>query len=68
MAVHTIELPDIHPDRRPGCVEIHVCRDGGWDVTAIVDDKVVATRHCHDWHRVERTQRLLESELEISPA
>jgi hypothetical protein len=68
MAVHAIELPAIHHDRQTGRIEIHVCSDGGWNVTAIVDDKVVATRHCHDWHRVERTRRLLESELEIHSA
>jgi hypothetical protein len=37
---------------------------GGWDVTATVGDRVVARRHCRDWHRTERAVRELASALE----
>lgn len=28
--------------------------DFGWDVSLEIDDRVVSTTHCTDWHRVER--------------
>ena len=27
---------------------------GGWDIRVEIDDRVVFTRHCTEWHRVER--------------
>jgi hypothetical protein len=41
--------------------EVHVTWDphGGWQVDALVDGRIVATRHCDDWHRVERVRRTL---------
>ncbi|HLG57485.1 MAG TPA: BamA/TamA family outer membrane protein [Vicinamibacterales bacterium] len=34
-----------------------IAADGrGWEVTAWLDDRVVVTRHCGDWHRVERAR------------
>jgi hypothetical protein len=27
---------------------------GGWDIRVEIDDCVVVTRHCTEWHRVER--------------
>jgi hypothetical protein len=46
-------------------VRILATRDGGWDVTALLDDRVVATRHCTDWHRAERARRQLEFMLHV---
>lgn len=46
------------PSRPP---DVRVTNDphGGWQVDAVVDGRVVATRHCDDWHRVERARRTL---------
>jgi hypothetical protein len=65
MVTHVIDAHDIHANRKPGRIEVHVCNDGGWDVTAVVEDKIVAIRHCDDWHRVERTRSRFASELGI---
>jgi hypothetical protein len=35
---------------------------GGWDVRIENDDGTVLTKHCSDWHRVERLRAQLESE------
>jgi hypothetical protein len=41
--------------------EVHVSSDphGGWQIDALVDGRVVASRHYDDWHRVERARRTL---------
>ena len=31
-----------------------VTDSGGWDIRVEIDDSVVLTRHCSEWHRVER--------------
>jgi hypothetical protein len=41
-------------------VSLAACR--GWDVTATVEGRVVAVRHCRDWHRVEHVRSQLRSE------
>ena len=45
----------------PRALDVQVSCDprGGWQVDALVDGRVVATRHCDDWHRVERVRRTL---------
>ena len=45
----------------PRTREVHVTCDphGGWQIDALIDGRVVATRHCSDWHRVERARRAL---------
>ena len=35
-------------------IDVSLAADSGWNVTATVDGRVVAARHCNDWHRVER--------------
>ena len=58
MSTHTHDVlaPDLPRPRH-----VNVTRDphGGWQVDALVDGRVVATRHCDDWHRVERVRRTL---------
>jgi hypothetical protein len=44
---------------------IRATPDGGWDVTAALDGRVVGTRHCTDWHRAERARRQLEFMLHV---
>jgi hypothetical protein len=58
--VTTHALDVLAPDP-PRTREVHVTCDphGGWQVDALVDGRVVATRHCSDWHRVERARRTL---------
>jgi hypothetical protein len=53
---HDVLAPD--PPRPP---VVHVTCDprGGWQVDALVDGRIVASRHCNDWHRVERARRAL---------
>jgi hypothetical protein len=38
---------------------------GGWNVSAILDGRVVEVRNCYDWHRVERMAARMESELRL---
>jgi len=56
--VVTPALDVLAPDP-PMTREVHVTSDpqGGWQIDALVDGLVVATRHCDDWHRVERVRR-----------
>ncbi len=37
----------------PRC-RIAISNEGGWDVSAEVNERVVLVVHCTDWHRVER--------------
>jgi hypothetical protein len=37
--------------------------DGGWQVRVELDDRVVAFRHCADWHRVERFRLAVTAQL-----
>jgi hypothetical protein len=38
---------------------IEASGDSGWDVVVEIDDRVVWTTHCSDWHRVERVRDAL---------
>ena len=44
-------------------VQIAPTPEGGWDVSATVDGRTVQTRHCNEWHRAERTRRLMQLRL-----
>ena len=35
----------------------------GWDVHGEVDGRIMMTRHCDDWHRVERSCARFEAAL-----
>jgi hypothetical protein len=52
---------DVQAPDPPMPREVHVSCDphGGWQIDALVDGHVVASRHCDDWHRVERARLLL---------
>ena len=41
-------------------VSLAACR--GWNVTATVEGRVVAVRHCRDWHLVEHVCSQLRNE------
>jgi hypothetical protein len=41
---------------------------GGWRVDALRNGRIVASRHCDDWHRVERARDALAAELQDTPA
>jgi hypothetical protein len=58
VSTHTHDV--LAPDP-PRPLEVHVTCDprGGWQVDALIDGRVVATRHCDDWHRVERVRRTI---------
>lgn len=60
MPAHLLEEPSVLP--KPHAGEVHVSsstRTTGWDVTATIDGRIVAHRHCDDWHRVERARAAL---------
>jgi hypothetical protein len=61
---------DVLAPQPPMPPQVQVTSDphGGWQVDALVDGRVVATRHCDDWHRVERVRRTLaEARLPEQP-
>jgi hypothetical protein len=67
-------LKSIPADPRAQTTRVHVSLavHSGWEVTATVDGRVVATRHCSDWHRVEYLCSQLRDEHKghplVSPA
>jgi hypothetical protein len=62
---HDVLAPD--PPRAP---IVHVTCDphGGWQVDALLDGRIIASRHCSDWHRVERARRALAQARPLEPA
>lgn len=36
------------------CCRIALARTTGWDVQLEIDERIVNTTHCGEWHRVER--------------
>ena len=63
MATHSIKVPSIDALGHTARVEISAGDPGGWDVTATLDGRVVASRHCRDWHRAERARAAATSDL-----
>lgn len=48
-------------------LSLAACR--GWNVTAMIEGRVVAVRHCRDWHRVEHVCWQLRNEpLSLQPS
>jgi hypothetical protein len=41
---------------------LELCDTGGWNVRLEIDDRVVTTTHCADWHRAERMCAAITSE------
>lgn len=48
-------------------VEVHVAHaaNGGWDVIAMSDERVLAAQHCDDWHRAERAYRRMKADVDL---
>ena len=63
MATHSMTVPSVDAHGHTARVEITGGDPGGWDVTATLDGRVVASRHCRDWHRAERARAALTTEL-----
>jgi hypothetical protein len=59
----TIEL-SLASHGHVGTVWVSLARDTGWEVRATIDDRILKTRHCADWHRVERFRLRLERHIE----
>lgn len=59
-------LDVVQPDTPPhsGRVDVSASECGGWNVTATLDGRLLAIRHCDDWHRVERARAWMESKLQ----
>ena len=63
MFTHSVTVPALDPHGHTARVEICGRDAGGWDVTASLDGRVVAIRHCCEWHRAERTRAVMTGEL-----
>jgi hypothetical protein len=61
---------DVLPPESPSTLDVQVNwdRQGGWRVDAVRDGHVVASRHCDDWHRVERVRAALAAEHRATAA
>lgn len=47
-----------------GTVWVSLARGTGWEARATIDDRIVETVHCADWHRVERFRSRLERHIQ----
>jgi hypothetical protein len=56
VTIHSTEAIPVD-DVRLRQVHVSNAPNGGWNVIGTVDGRVVDTRHCEDWHRVERARR-----------
>jgi hypothetical protein len=63
VATRSIRVPSVDALGHSARVEISPGDPSGWDVTATLDGRIVATRHCRDWHRTERARAAVTSEL-----
>jgi hypothetical protein len=64
VAFHALDVMELDESGHTGRVDISASERGGWNVTATLDGRVMAIRHCGDWHRVERACIRMESELQ----
>jgi hypothetical protein len=51
------------PDHHARC-RATLAADTGWDVLVEMDERVVSSTHCRDWHHVERICGRIEREWE----
>ena len=58
---YSIDLPLTSGHGHRKILHAALSMDSGWDVSLNVDDRVVALKHCRDWHRVERLRTLIEA-------
>ena len=65
--VNAIAEPEgeVHSVARPHASRVHVtlAEVDGWDIRVEINGCVVLTEHCSDWHRVERCQAALATDL-----
>jgi len=64
MTLHQIAVARSDSRSQGSQVRVSLGVHDGWDIVATRDGRVVEVRHCRDWHRVERTRRRMESELQ----
>jgi hypothetical protein len=64
MTLHQVAVARSNGRSQGTQVRVSLGVHDGWDVAAMRDGRVVEVRHCQDWHRVERTRRRMESELQ----
>ena len=63
MVSHSNDPVLVDPQTRTDKVEVTPGPNGGWNVTAISDGRVIVMRHSADWHRAERAREWMESEF-----
>jgi len=63
VATHSMTVPSAEAHGHTARVQVTGGQMGGWDVTATLNGRVVARRHCGDWHRAERSRAALTTEL-----
>src|SRR5262249_36371588 len=63
MAFQTIELP-LACHGHVATVWASLAQHAGWEVCATLDDRILETVHCADWHRVERFRSRLERHIQ----
>ena len=54
MASTALEFPFPYGRGRTARGSVAPAGSGSWDIRVEIDDRVVFTRHCTEWHRVER--------------
>lgn len=67
MSLQSIDVPlaDAEGQGHAGHVDVCATEGGGWDITATLDGRLIASRHCDDWHRAERACSWAQSELAV---
>ena len=67
VTIGTNSAPD-HGTRGTGMRQLRIIEvaTGGWDVVVEIDGHVIFSKHCNDWHRVERALRVLR--IRFTPA
>jgi hypothetical protein len=64
MQIQPIEHAPREEDAREEVrVDVMSVQSGGWNVIASVGRRIVVVKHCADWHRTERTRRLLDHSI-----
>jgi hypothetical protein len=61
VALQSIDRSVTDRRRDVTAVRVNPAVQGGWDVIVTIDDRILASRHCDDWHRAERAVRAFEA-------
>ena len=54
MASTCLAFPLTCGEGHVACCSVALTDSGGWDIRVEIDTRVVLSRHCTEWHRVER--------------